>query len=116
MPIGCSDMDFPWARSGASSLDTKYPFVVHAEANAIMNRNVATLEGCTMYVALFPCSSCAKLIIQSRIACVKFLSDKYADSPDIIASKRLLAAGKVHTELYVPSTPGVVLDFRPYMS
>lgn len=39
--------------------------VCHAEMNAIMNKNSADVKGCTMYVALFPCNECAKLIIQS---------------------------------------------------
>ena len=47
-----------------SRLDTKYMYVCHAEMNAIMNKNSASVEGCTMYVALFPCNECAKMIIQ----------------------------------------------------
>lgn len=41
------------------------PTVCHAELNAIMNKNSADVKGCTMYVALFPCNECAKLIIQA---------------------------------------------------
>lgn len=41
------------------------PKVCHAELNAIMNKNSADVKGCTMYVALFPCNECAKLIIQA---------------------------------------------------
>ena len=47
-----------------SRLDTKYMYVCHAEMNAIMNKNSASVEGCTIYVALFPCNECAKMIIQ----------------------------------------------------
>lgn len=39
--------------------------VCHAELNAIMNKNSADVKGCSMYVALFPCNECAKLIIQA---------------------------------------------------
>ena len=39
-------------------------YVCHAEMNAIMNKNSASVEGCTIYVALFPCNECAKMIIQ----------------------------------------------------
>ena len=35
--------------------------------NAIMNKNSADVKNCTIYVALFPCNECAKLIIQSGI-------------------------------------------------
>lgn len=43
-----------------------FPFsVCHAELNAIMNKNSADVKGCSIYVALFPCNECAKLIIQA---------------------------------------------------
>ena len=55
-PRGCGDDELPWDREAASPLDTKYPYVVHAETNAILNRNAASLNGCSLYVALFPCN------------------------------------------------------------
>ncbi|DBA04601.1 TPA: hypothetical protein N0F65_012184 [Lagenidium giganteum] len=78
-PNGCGDDNLPWAResSTGSALDTKYPYVCHAEMNAILNKNAADVRGCTIYVALFPCNECAKLIIQSGIARVMYCSDKY---------------------------------------
>ena len=49
--------------------------VCHAELNAIMNKNSADVKGCTMYVALFPCNECAKLIIQAgRTRAVPFVA------------------------------------------
>ncbi|CAO2612118.1 Deoxycytidylate deaminase [Lemmus lemmus] len=70
MPNGCSDDLLPWRRTAENKLDTKYPYgktssVCHAELNAIMNKNSADVKGCSMYVALFPCNECAKLIIQA---------------------------------------------------
>uniref|UniRef100_A0A3B3TSI0 dCMP deaminase n=1 Tax=Poecilia latipinna TaxID=48699 RepID=A0A3B3TSI0_9TELE len=65
MPNGCDDDLLPWSRSADDRLNTKYPYVCHAELNAIMNKNSADVKGCTMYVALFPCNECAKLIIQA---------------------------------------------------
>uniref|UniRef100_A0A8C9RSN5 Deoxycytidylate deaminase n=1 Tax=Scleropages formosus TaxID=113540 RepID=A0A8C9RSN5_SCLFO len=65
MPNGCDDDLLPWSREAPDRLDTKYPYVCHAELNAIMNKNSADVKGCTMYVALFPCNECAKLIIQA---------------------------------------------------
>lgn len=53
MPIGCDDDVMPWARKADSVLDTKYPYVCHAELNAILNKNAADVSGCTMYVNLF---------------------------------------------------------------
>ena len=52
-PIGCSDDDLPWDREG-EWLETKYPYVCHAELNAILNSTMANLKGATLYVALFP--------------------------------------------------------------
>lgn len=96
-PIGCSDDEFPWAREGEN---TKYPYVVHAELNAILNSNGKSLKGAKIYVDLFPCNECAKAIIQSGIKEVVYLYDKYADSPATIASKRMLeAAGVKYTRL-----------------
>ena len=42
-----------------------------------------------MYVALFPCNECAKLIIQSGVKDVIYLSDKYHDDEIMVASRRL---------------------------
>lgn len=64
LPCCCSDDVFPWEREGA---ETKYPYVVHAELNAILNAGGRVLRGARLYVALFPCNECAKAIIQSGI-------------------------------------------------
>ena len=45
MPEGCDDDDMPWEREGESVLDTKYPFVCHAELNAILNARGKNLKG-----------------------------------------------------------------------
>ena len=98
-PTGCSDDEFPWSRVGE---ETKYPFVVHAELNAILNAHGKNLVGAKLYVALFPCNECAKAIIQSGIREVVYLSDKYADTPATLASKRMLtSAGVKLTRLQV---------------
>jgi dCMP deaminase len=49
-----------------------------------------------MYVALFPCNECAKIIIQSGIREVIYISDKYHDTPAMQASRRLFAMAKVN--------------------
>lgn len=86
-PRGCSDDVFPWERSGANMNDTKYPFVCHAELNAILNAGGQNLVGAKIYVALFPCNECAKAIIQSGIKEVIYISDKYAET-DATKSKQ----------------------------
>ena len=95
-PNGCSDDEFPWDREGDFGA-TKYPYVVHAELNAILNSK-NDLRSCSIYVSLFPCNECAKAIIQSGISRIVYESDKYADTDATIASKRMLRAAGV--ELY----------------
>ena len=110
MPKGCSDDEFPWDREGA---DTKSPYVVHAELNAILNANGRDLRGSRIYVALFPCNECAKAIIQSGVEEVIYLSDKYADSMGNLASKRMLdAAGVRYTPMKTALTE-LTLNFVP---
>lgn len=89
-PNGYSDDIFPWDREG-NELETKYPYVVHAERNAILNYRGSRkdFEGAKIYVDLFPCNECAKIIIQSGIKEVIYLSDKYANSENNIASRKL---------------------------
>ena len=107
MPKGCDDDAFPWEREGA---DTKYPYVVHAELNAILNANGRDLRDSRVYVALFPCNECAKAIIQSGVKEVVYLSDKYAGTPGNVASKRMLdAAGVKYTRL-MPRRKAITLD------
>ena len=89
LPIGCSDDEFPWSKQG-QFLDTKYPFVCHAELNAILNNIGMNLKGCKIYTALFPCNECTKAIIQSGISEVIFLSDKYEGNDVFKASKLML--------------------------
>ena len=101
-PYGCSDDEYPWEREGE---ETKYPFVVHSELNAILNSNGKSLAGAKLYVSLFPCNECAKAIIQSGIREVVYLSDKYADSPATQASKRMFrSAGVTLRRLETPVT------------
>ncbi len=93
LPTGCDDDEFPWERDG-DTLNTKYVYVVHAELNAILN-STTSLDGCTLYVSLFPCNECAKAIVQSGIKRVVYESDKYADTDIVKASKRILNAAGV---------------------
>lgn len=99
MPTGCSDDDMPWDREG-DTLSTKYPFVCHAELNAILNRITGSLKGSKIYVSLFPCNECAKAIIQSGIKEVIYMEDKYADSDSVKASKMMFEMAGVKYHMY----------------
>ena len=93
-PIGCNDNELPWSRNAKNINDTKYPYIVHAEANAILN-STRNLKNSKIYVALFPCNECAKLIIQSGINEVIYLEDKYSETDSHKASKKMLDMAKV---------------------
>ena len=110
MPKGCSDDEFPWGREGA---ETKYPYVVHAELNAILNASGRDLRGSRLFVALFPCNECAKAIIQSGVKEVLYLSDKYATTPSTLASKRMLTAAGVKFTQLKTTLKSITLDFTP---
>lgn len=93
LPRGCADQEYPWQREG-DVLDTKYPYVVHAELNAILNSKWS-VKGTTIYVSLFPCNECAKAIIQSGIKRVVYESDKYDGTEMNVAAKRMLSSAGV---------------------
>lgn len=76
-PNGCKDA-FPWSREG-EGLNTKYPFVVHAEVNAILNAT-GSVENSTIYCTLYPCNTCAQVIVQAGIKEMIYYSDKYHDA------------------------------------
>lgn len=98
-PTGCSDDEFPWCREG-EPFDNKYFYTTHAELNAILNYRGGSLEGSKLYVSLFPCNECAKAIIQSGIREVIYRQDKYADTPAVRASKRMMDAAGVRYYQY----------------
>lgn len=100
MPIGISDEEIPWAGSKENLpfLETKYPYVCHAELNAILNSN-HNLKGSTVYVTLFPCNECTKAIIQSGIKKIVYLSDKYHDTDAEVAARKMLDMAGI---VYVP--------------
>jgi len=111
-PIGCSDDDFPWERDG-SPLETKYPYVVHVELNVILNNRTANFEGNKIYTTLFPCNECTKAIIQSGIKEIIYLSDKYADTDSVKASKRMLEQTGVKLRQFNTSLEKLTISFLP---
>lgn len=109
-PIGCDDDHLPWDREG-SFLETKYPYVCHAELNAILNSISRDLQGCSIYVALFPCNECAKAIIQSGIREVVYLSDKYAHTDIVKASKLMFSQSGVSLRRLDLQDSSILIDF-----
>lgn len=113
-PNGFPDENFPWGKEG-SSLNTKYFYVCHAEMNAILNfrGNRKDLENAKIYVDLFPCNECAKLIIQSGIKEIIYLSDKNKNNDFVIASRKLLDMCNVkYTKLKKDFQGSITLDLE----
>jgi dCMP deaminase len=81
-------------------------------ANAILNKNSSDVKNCTLYLALFPCNECAKIIIQSRIREIFQISDKHAKKSSTIGSKRMLDAASVKYSQLVPRHKQLIIDFE----
>lgn len=111
LPIGCDDDDFPWEKQGGF-LETKYPFVCHAELNAILNNIGMDLKGCKIYTALFPCNECTKAIIQAGIREVIYLSDKYAGTDIFTASRIMLDKAGVTCRKVNATINSLLLSFN----
>ena len=69
-------------------------------------------EDCTIYVTLFPCNECAKVIIQAGIKKIYYLDKKKEEKPEYIASKRLLDMANVKLVHYKPKEQEVVLKLK----
>nr|XP_012216155.1 PREDICTED: deoxycytidylate deaminase isoform X2 [Linepithema humile]XP_012216156.1 PREDICTED: deoxycytidylate deaminase isoform X2 [Linepithema humile] len=111
MPKGCDDDKFPWKKGPHTSLDAKFLYVCHAEVNAVLNKNSSDVKDCTIYVALFPCNECAKVIIQSGIKTVIYMSDKYAYKVETVAAKKMFDAAGIQYRQYIPKNQKIEINF-----
>lgn len=109
MPHRCSDDEYPWDREG-QGIDSKYLYVCHAELNAILNCSSGAVRGCTVYTTLFPCNECAKAIIQSGIAEVVYMCDKYCETDATRASKRMFDSAGVRYRAYNMSGRTITIE------
>ena len=83
--------------------------------NAILNYrgNKKDLENAKIYVDLFPCNECAKIIIQSGIKEIIYLSDKYKDSENNIASRRLFdECGVKYSKIILKEKKQIEIDLK----
>tara|TARA_R100000005_G_C4883803_1_gene134122 strand:- start:167 stop:637 length:471 start_codon:yes stop_codon:yes gene_type:complete len=69
---GIDDSDLPRTRP------EKYPYMVHAEQNAISNMIIKPKKNIVAYVTHVPCCRCAKLLWQNNIRHWKILSGQQA--------------------------------------
>jgi dCMP deaminase len=112
---GVDEKAFTWEREG-NWLETKYPYVVHAEANAILNSTTNQLDNCRIYSTLFPCNECAKKIAQKEIREVIYLSDKHRDEDFHMASIKIFKAAGIKTrQLLMPPLKEIIQKFSEFL-
>ncbi len=112
---GVDEAHFSWEREG-DWINTKYPYVVHAEANAILSSTTNDLRNCRIYATLFPCNECAKQIAQKKIKEVIFLSDKYRGQDFHQASELIFkSSGAKVRHLEMPSMQDLLKKFEGYI-
>ncbi|XP_020580663.1 deoxycytidylate deaminase [Phalaenopsis equestris] len=115
-PRGCSDDKLPWAKMSVNGdhLETKYPYVVHAEVNAILNTNHASAAGQRLYVTMFPCNECAKVIIQSGVSEVIYFIEKRLNNSEAMyaASHKLLSLAGVKVRKHHPQMTEITLKLE----
>lgn len=109
-PIGCSDDDLPWNSESENILEKKNTYVVHSEVNAILN-STKDLHGARLYVLLYPCNECAKIIIQSGIKEVIYLQE-YRHTKIAEATKKMFELAGVKTKQLKPESEKILLDFN----
>lgn len=91
LPFGMEDSEEIW------SSDIKHKYVVHAEANAILNSN-CNLNGTYLYITMFPCNECAKLIAQKGIKKVFYLDDKFKNKETGIFTMKIFEKAGISIE------------------
>ena len=96
MPYGTKDTEEVWKP------ENKYTRVSHAELNAVLNckGRMGDFVKSTLYVTLFPCSECAKILASLRIGRVVYLDKR--DGEDTSISEQTLAKAGIVLEKYQP--------------
>ena len=92
---GIDESKLPWGNNRTVPLEhQKYGYVVHSEANAILHAQ-RSLRGSKVYVTLFPCEECAKLIASIKVSEVVYLSDKYKETEGNRIAKKIFDLGNI---------------------
>ena len=91
-PCNWNEDEFPWGSKEEDEKNTKYPYVIHAEMNGVTNYNgnVKDFNDSTLYVTLFPCVPCAKLIASLKVKKLVYLNAR-KDCKEYICAKILLS-------------------------
>ena len=106
-PRDFDDNKVPWAREpNLPYIEQKYPYMCHAEMNAVVNYggSLKDFKNATVYVTLFPCDTCAKLLAQLHIKKIIYIEDKHHDDPIYVASRIILDECGIEYEEFKPDT------------
>ena len=98
-------IDLEQENQGHNWFQSKYPYVLHAEMDAILNKTCESLHDCTMYSLVLPYYECAKLIVESGITKLVYYVDKYSETTNkacIDASKTLFTAENIEYKQFKP--------------
>ncbi len=107
MPYGIDDATAKWGKLGEWQ-DTKYPYVCHAELNAILN-SPRSVVGCRIFVTHHPCNECAKAIVQSGIKEVIYEDSKPGKTSDV--ARIIFEYAGVSVTKYQTQLNNIVIDF-----
>ena len=92
---GIDETLIPWGNNREVPLEhQKYGYVIHSEANAI-SHSKGSLADAKVYVTLFPCNECAKLLASHRVKEIIYLCDKYSESPENKIAKKIFKMSKI---------------------
>ena len=94
--------------------ENKYPFMEHAERNALDFADPIKLKGSTIYVTAPPCVGCALRIAKRKIARV-FIDDSYLNDPNSSVGhefeKTKFIFAQAGIELYIGDEK---IDIKPF--
>lgn len=111
---GINETAIPWGNDRSVPLEfQKYGYVMHSEANAICHAQ-ASLKGTRVYVTLFPCNECAKLLATKKIREVIYLSDKYKDTQENRIAKKIFDLSNI-TYRQVSISPELIGRMSDYL-
>lgn len=79
-------------------IESKYPYITHAEASAILHASTVDLTDCTIYITMHPCHECARMIVEKGIKKVVYMNDKYHDKESYVAARDLFRRANVNVK------------------
>ncbi|KNC22134.1 putative deoxycytidylate deaminase [Lucilia cuprina] len=82
--------------------DDEQNFMVHAVANAILNKYCDNLKKTRIYTTHFPCDQCVKLLVKSDITKIYYLSFEDKSFVSYRAAELMFSAKNIECNRYTP--------------